>query len=593
VLTELRIVDVGIIESVELSLAAGLNVLTGETGAGKSMIIGAAGLLRGGRASTELVRKGADEAVIEALFDLRRLPLQRALLADQGLPADGDELLIRRVVARSGRGKIWVNGSICTAAVLGRVTAGLLEISGQHEYQSLSDRQRQRELLDALALTAKQREEMAAAHQQVEEAAQRLAGTQLDDRQRAERSDFLRFQLHELERAQLQEGEDEQLEADVGRLRRASDLVEAASGAEAALYSDDGSICEGVAAHYRRLAELAAVDGALEPLAGQLEEARVLLEDAALSLGRYAGSVENDPAQLEAVEDRLGLLHRLRRKYGGSLAEIIERATQMRQELDELDSLDSRREELQVELEQARDAAAAVATRISTARRRLAGKLSKQLGERLAELSMKGARMEVCVEPRPPQKGDPAALVFRGGADARRLTASGWDRVEFTVATNAGEDPRPIGRIASGGELSRLMLALRQVLGEHEPAGTSIFDEVDAGIGGATADVVGRSLGAVARHRQVLVVTHLPQVAAHGARHFHIGKGRSGRRTVTTGRTLEGDERIEELARMLAGSRVTAAARENARGLLEAAATASSEEAPASRPTRKGRRKKA
>ncbi len=593
-LTQLRIVDVGIIESVELSLTPGLNVLTGETGAGKSMIISAAGLLRGGRASTELVRKGADEAVIEALFDLRRLPLQRALLADQGLPADGDDLLIRRVVARSGRSKIWVNGSICTAAVLGRVTAGLLEVSGQHEHQSLSDRQKQRELLDALALSDKQRGAMAEAFQAVKEAAARLAGTRLDDRQRVERSDYLRFQLQELERAELREGEDVELEADIGRLRCASDLVSAAAAAERALYSDDGSICEGVATHYRRLAELASVDAELEPLAAQLEEARVLLEDAALSLGRYADGVELDPSQLEVVEERLSLLHRLRRKYSGSLAEIIERTAQMRQELDELDSLDSRREELEAELRAAREAASVVATRISTLRRRAAGKLSAQLGERLAELSMKDARMAVAVGPRPPQKGDEEALVYRlgrsgtRGREAKRLAADGWDRVEFTVATNAGEDPRPIGKIASGGELSRLMLALRQVLGEDAPAGTSIFDEVDAGIGGATADVVGRSLAAVAQHRQVLVVTHLPQVAAHGARHFHIGKARVGRRTVTTAQTLEGDTRVEELARMLAGSEVTAAARDNARGLLDAAAA---ETRPAS--ARRSRRKKA
>lgn len=573
-LLQLRIVDFAIIEGVELTLAPGLNVLSGETGAGKSMIVGAASLLRGGRSSAEIVRKGSQEAVVEALFALEGQRRAQALLEELGLPAGDGELLVRRVVPRSGRGRIWVNGSLCTAAVLGRLMAGLLDISGQHEYQSLGDRGMQLELLDALAVQPAQRAAMAAAHQKLVELGQALDRTQLDDRQRVERIDFLQFQLRELEAAKLELGEDEQLETRVARLRRASDLAEATAQAERELYAQDRSLCQRIAALHRRISDLQHLDPVLVPLAAQLEEGRVLLEDAAFSLGRYGSSIEQDPQSLDATEARLDLLRRLLRKHGGSLEEVLARQQAMRAELDELASLDLRRDELHRALAVAQDEARQVAGRLTTARRRGARRLATGINAKLGELGMKGAAFDVALEPRAEHEGVAAALVLRDGKISRRVGASGWDRVEFVVATNLGEDARPLGRIASGGELSRLMLALRQVLGQHAPAGTSVFDEVDAGIGGAVADVVGQSLAQVAHHRQVLVVTHLPQVAAYAERHFHVGKGTRGARTTTTLRELDDAERIEELARMLAGSRVTEAARANARQLFSAAEAA-------------------
>ena len=579
-LLQLRIVDFAIIEGVELALAPGLNVLSGETGAGKSMIVGAASLLRGGRASAEIVRKGSKEAVVEALFGLDGQPRAQAMLDELGLPAGDGELLVRRVVPRNGRGRIWVNGSLCTAAVLARLMGGLLDISGQHEYQSLGDRAVQLELLDALAVQPAQRTAMASAYQKLGELAQALERTQLDDRRRVERIDFLQFQLRELEAAKLELGEDEQLETRVARLRRASDLAEASAQAERELYGQDRSLCQRIAALHRRIVDLEHLDPVLVPLAAQLEEGRVLLEDAAFSLGRYAAGIEQDPQSLETTEARLDLLRRLQRKHGGSLEEVLARQQAMRSELDELASLDLRRDELHQQLAAAQDEARKVAGRLTTARRRGARQLAAGINAKLGELGMKGATFDVALEPRAEREGVPAAFLLRDGKVTRRVGASGWDRVEFVVATNLGEDARPLGRIASGGELSRLMLALRQVLGQHAPAGTSVFDEVDAGIGGAVADVVGQSLAQVARHRQVLVVTHLPQVAAYAQRHFRVGKGtvargtKGGPRTTTTLRALDDAERTEELARMLAGSRVTEAARANARQLFSAAEAA-------------------
>lgn len=571
-LVHLRIADYAIIDRVELTFSAGMNAITGETGAGKSIIIGAASLVRGGRASADVVRRGADEAVIEALFDVSSLPQIGKTLDGLGLPNDGDELLVRRVLPRNGRGRIHVNGALCTASVLARVTNGLFDISGQHEHQSLSDRAVQRGIVDAVGVTAGDLDAMHEAYDRLTAAKEDLGRTQMDDRQRAERTEFLRFQLSELEAANLSRGEDSELEACQRRLARAADLRMATEEAEQRLYADSGSVSEIVAALARRLGELQSADPALETFVKQLDEARVLVEDAALGLGRYAQDVDVEPGQLQEVEDRLGLLLRLKRKHGATVDELLTRAEEMQVELQQLESLETRREELAAALDQARRQAQSLATKISRARTRAAKKLSQQISKQLDALKMPGARVTVRVEPRAAREDDDPAAVFDLAAGKRRIGATGWDRVDFVAALNQGEDERSIGKVASGGELSRLMLAVQQVLGQHDPPATSIFDEVDAGISGAVADVVGRSLAEVSKHRQVILVTHLPQVAVHADRHFHVGKSAGPKgRTTTSVQSLEDDRRVEALAHMLASSEVTEQARANAAELLKMA----------------------
>ncbi|MCA9671297.1 MAG: DNA repair protein RecN [Myxococcales bacterium] len=562
---QLRIVDFAIIEEVELELHPRLNVLTGETGAGKSIIVGAAGLLRGGRASAEMVRRGADSAEIEAVFDLSAAPHALPVLEDAGLvPTQGDELSVRRVIQGSGRGKVYINGSLSTVAVLKQVGAKLLDISGQHEHQSLSERAAQLQILDALA--GSDLVEMARAYEALREAERELEKLSLDEAGRAERVDFLRFQLLELEEAALEAGEDARVSKRQARLRRAHELAEAARDGEHELYSADGSVAERVARVVRRLGELGSVDEQLRKVAAQLDEARVIVEDAAMSLGHF-DSGETDEAELALLEERLALIHRLTRKHGGSLELLLERQATMREELDALEGFETQLAQREEALARARAAAVQAASRLSEGRAKAARRLARGVSKHLDELCMEGARLDVEVAPLLAQRDDPKAVVF----GERRLGARGWDRVELLIAANVGEPARPLAEVASGGELSRVMLALRQVIGEHDPPGTSIYDEVDAGVGGKTADVVGRSLARVAVDRQVLCVTHLPQVAAHADCHFYVGKRREGRRTKTSVERLDPLGRVEELARMLGSSKVTAQARANARALLKAA----------------------
>jgi DNA repair protein RecN (Recombination protein N) len=531
--------------------------------------VGAAGLLRGGRASAELVRTGADEALVEAVFDLSHRPSVVRMIQEAGLPLDGAELLVRRVVSRSGRGRVHLNGALGTVALLGRLTGALLDISGQHEHQTLTDRSTHREILDAMIVSKKSTVAAALpavqeAHRILRRALDRLAQSQLDDQQRIERIDFLGYQLRELEDAALVPGEDLELERERTRLSRAAELIEAATAGERELYGAEGSAADRLASVRRRLDDLSTVDPALDPLARQLEEAHALVEDVALTLARFGGGIEADPARQEQLEERLDLLHRLRRKHGGTLAEALTRQAAMRSELDDLLSLEHSRDVLEQEVEEARAAAERLAIQITESRKEAASRLQRIVNKALTGLRMKGARLTVRVGPRAPRADDDRGLCF----GERRLGPTGWDDVEFLICTNKGEEPRPLRRVASGGELSRVMLALRKGLGAHDPVATSIYDEVDAGISGAVADVVGRSLAEVARHRQVICVTHLPQVAAHANAHLTVGKRIVRRRARTEVAPLQDKDRVEELARMLGGEQVTAQARANARRML-------------------------
>ncbi len=566
-LVHLHIKDLAIIEEVELRPGSGLNMLTGETGAGKSIIVGAAALLLGARTSGDMVRAGQEEAVVEALFDISGRPTVADAVQAAGLPDGEGELLVRRVVARSGRGRVHVNGALCTLTVLRGLTCDLLDISGQHEHQRLSDHAVQRGILDATALKRGDLTRMAGRHGDLREISARLRRTSQDEAERTQRQEFLSFQLRELEAAALNPGEEEELRLERERLHRASELLEAAAEGEDQLYSGDGSVTELLTLHQRRLSSLAHLDPKLADLAAQLEQAAVQVEDVAHTLRAYAATEELDPRRLDQVEERLDLLLRLSRKHGKSVEELLAHQEILQEELQGLESLEERRSELEAGLEQARAKAEKLAAKLERARTRASRKLAAEVTDHLARLRMEGARLQVAVTAQAAREGDEPSLVF----GERRLGPAGWDRVDLRISTNPGEEPRPLARVASGGELSRVMLALHRVLGERDPISTVIYDEVDAGVGGAVADVVGRYLAEVGRHRQVLCVTHLPQVAAHADHHFHVDKSLSKKRARSQLRKLGDKDRVEELARMLGGKRVTKKARENARELITAA----------------------
>jgi len=560
-LRHLRVTNFAILSDVAVQLGEGMNVLTGETGAGKSLIVEAVNLLRGGRASADIPRAGADEAVVEAIFevpdDLRARI--RALLEGAGLPLaldDGDEaateVVIRRVIQRGGRSRTYVNGALTTAARLAEMGALLVDLSGQHQHQGLVDPGRHREILDAFAGNVAARAAMDAAWTELRGLDAELEELGGDERAREARLDFLRYQLDELDAARLEPGEDERLAAEHARLAAVDQLGAGARAAEALLYGDDDSAVDRMTAAVRELERLARIDASLADHARTIGEARALVEDAAGELRGYAERLEGDPERLAAVDDRLELIKRLLRKHGGGLDEVIARGAELRTELDGLE----RRDERVAALEQARTAAeakaVAAAAALTKTRAAAARKLEREVHAALGELGMGAARLSVAIEPRP-------------------LGPAGADKVELLLGANKGEEARPLAKIASGGELSRIMLAMKLALRRADEVATYVFDEVDTGVGGATAAAVGGQIRAVADHRQVLCVTHLPQIAAFADHHFHVEKTELAGRTETLVRKLGAAARKDELARML-GGQATQRARAHAAELLAEAA---------------------
>ncbi|MGZ3442826.1 MAG: DNA repair protein RecN, partial [Polyangia bacterium] len=448
----------------------------------------------------------------------------------------------------------------------------LIELAGQHEHQTLGDPAHHLSILDAFGGHAVELVAMAAAHARIEAAARALGSATLDERTRAEREEFLKFQLKELVDARLEPGEDERLKLERERLRSAEKLLSAARRGEDAIYAREGAIAEELGTLGRELTELGRIDPELGRVGRQIDEARVTLEEAARDLRRYAEHLDADPERLAEVDERTDLLAKLLRKHRGDaldVAALIAKRDAIAKELGDLTSHEARRAELAAELEAARAQAKKLATALTAARQKAAQTLQTRVGAALAELAMAGARLVPAVTPTTLREGDDAAFGF----DGKRLGATGWDRVEFQLAANKGDAPRPLHRIASGGELSRIMLALKRILSRADQVATYVFDEVDAGIGGAVADVVGRQIRAVAEDKQVLCITHLPQIAAHAAVQFRVEKEERDGRVHTQVRQLTASERKEEIARML-GGKVTPKARAHAEELLKGARTA-------------------
>lgn len=570
----LRIRSFAIIEDVELDLGPGLSAITGETGAGKSILVGALTGLRGARLTREYVRDGADQATVEAVLSRDGFGAAR----DDGwggeagseagdMEDDGEGLLLTRTLSASGRSRQRLDGELVTAKRLAEVVGPRLDISGQHDGQTLTDPSTHLGLLDSAGVSQKIRDGVSEAVAAVVEGSRRLGQLSLDERERASRLDLLSYQLGELEAAQPEPGEHASLDTERRRLASATELEQAARGALGLLYEDEGSAVDRIGRCERLLGEAAELDPSLRELPERLSDARAQCDDVARELLSYAGSIEGDPARLDAVQTRLAELDRLRRKHGVDVDDLADLRDRLAAEVDDLRCADERIEALRVELDRTRAVAEEAARKLTTARKRAASRLAKAVEANLARLGMPKARFLIRPEPRTARKGDDPELVF----DGRRLGPRGWDRVELLVAPNPGEDPLPLARTASGGELSRLMLAIKLVLADRDQVQTYVFDEVDAGIGGVTADTVGLALAEVARHRQVLCITHLPGIAAFADHHFRVTKSDRGGRTHATITALPDEERTEELARMIGGAKVTKVTRAAAAELLASA----------------------
>jgi DNA repair protein RecN (Recombination protein N) len=549
-LIELRIRDYAVIHDLSLRLEPGLNVFSGETGAGKSIIVGALSLLLGERASSQVVRKGADRAVVEAAFDVAGMEDLETRLAELGFPAEDGVVVLRREVAAEGRNRAWVNGSPATASVLGEVGGRLVDIHGQHEHQSLLRVPEQRWILDVFGEadglareTRSLNHELALKRRELEEKGARI-------RELETRADFLRFQLGEIDAAALQVGEEDLLHEEARRLEHAEELSLGARKLHERLYSGDDSVSDRVSSLQSLLERLVRVDSSLEAPLKSLEEAYHLLADTGQRLGSYASGLDHDPGRLEEIRRRQDLLFRLKRKYGPEVEDVLELGARVRAELQELGGASFDLEDLQGELRALEDLLLARVRALSARREDAARRLEKEVRKILPDLGLGKGEFRVALTPLPsPGPG-------------------GGEQVEFLVSLNPGFDPGPLSRIASGGELSRVMLALKAILAGVDRVPTLVFDEIDSGIGGEVAVQVAGKLRDVARHHQVFVITHLPQLASRAQHQLLVEKVELKGLASTRVRELTGEERVREVARMLGGDPDSATSRDHARELL-------------------------
>lgn len=555
-LVELHIENFAVVERLRLRFHHGLNLLTGETGSGKSIIVDSLGLLFGGRASAELVRSGTDRARISGIFDLPESPAIRALLEEAGIALEENELLIEREILANGKSRAFAASRPVTAALLKQLSPWLGDIHGQNEQQQLYDTTAQRGILDEFANAGSAKDAVAKVYRAWKDCDRELDEITQREQEQLRLADLWTFQRKEIESLDLKAGEDEELENEKRVLQNVTRLSEHAEAAFTALYDAPDSALAQARTAQRRVEELLRIDGQLAEVADLLKPAVIALEEAGRSLRDYLGHLEADPARLETVESRLAGIDKLKRKYGASIDEIlafladvrgkmrtVETASELRAEIE------ARRKKLAVEYE-------AVATKLTTLRKQAARQLEKRVEQELAALAMAGTTFRIAFSDGP-------------------WTDDGRDAILFLVSANKGEEPRELSKVASGGEVSRIALAIKTCVERERPGGTQhllVFDEVDAGIGGEAAEAVGRRLKELSRGYQVLCVTHQAQIASFANYHYRVEKRESKGRTVAMVVELDGPERTKEIGRMLSGQRLTPEALQHAEQLLRAGA---------------------
>ena len=551
-LIELRIKDYAVIHDLTLELGSGLSALSGETGAGKSIIVGALSLLLGERAASDTVRTGAERAMVEAVFDVATYPKLGVQLDDLGIEAEDGLLILRREVAAVGRNRAWINESPTTARTVGELGRSLVDLHGQHEHQTLLRKDTQRHILDAFG----EAEEDASA---VEEAYEELGGLEaklreLQDHRRelASRVDFLRFQMRELEEADVQSGEEEALTEESGRLENSEELLGETTRIHDELYSAEGALTDKVSGLAQTLARLKGWDPALEGPHEELQGAYHALAEVGRDLSDYVGGLRHDPGRLEEVRSRLDLIHSLKRKYGPTAEDVIASRDRVRAKLDEVEDGGWDEDTLAAEVDRTRSDLIAAAARLSEKRQAAATRLEEEVEALLPDLGLPAGTFKVQMDTLP------------------EVESRGAESIEFLVSVNAGFPPSSLARVASGGELSRVMLTLKAILAQVDQVPTLVFDEIDAGIGGQVASLVAAKLKDVARYHQVFVVTHLPQLASQACSHLLVEKDEREGLAATAVRGLTGDARVREIARMLGGDPESETSQDHARELLAA-----------------------
>lgn len=564
-LSFLNISNIALIDELTVEFDRGLNLLTGETGSGKSIIVDALGVLIGGRFTSDLLKTGRDRGSIEGLFSIARNRELEEMLAAAGIEvesSEGAELVIRRELATNGRNKILINHQLATQSLLRELRPFLVDIHGQGDQQTLFDAGTHLSLLDTFAGLASLKEEVAARYRRWSSLRRDLEQHGKEESEKYQLIDVLRFQIGELEQAQLVVGEDEQLDEERRRLNNVEKLTTLSAESFGLTYEDSDSAIARIRQTARRVEELAGYESSFRGYLDGLETARAMLEDLAFALRDFADKLEFSPARLEEIENRLAELSRLKRKYGGSMESALEHLARSQDRLRQIERSDEREAELKAELAAARAAYVELAQKIHKERVRAAKKFERAVERGLAEVAMERARFQAQIDAPPESE-------LEAEQATASFTALGIDRVEFYFSANVGEPVRPLARVASGGEASRLMLVLKTVAGATEFPRTIVFDEIDSGIGGRVSEAVGIKLKKLAETNQVLCVTHQPQIARFADSHLVVRKEAIAGRTEINVDQLDRGGRVEEIARMLTGAEITESARRHAKQLLK------------------------
>jgi DNA repair protein RecN (Recombination protein N) len=565
-LTELNIKNFAIIDHLQVGFGPGFNVLTGETGAGKSILVDAINLLLGSRAFADMIRTGQEEASVEAFFDLGE---EEQKILDRAGLEKSEGLWIKRILNRSGKSRAFLNGSSVTIHMLEEMGEDLINIYGQHEHQDFLDPLRHIDILDLSGELLPIRQAYQEIYAQWSQARNELEECRNRQKQRADRLELLNYQSKEIARANLKPGkpnqlnEEEELTSERNRLVHAEKLYSIAHEGSEVLYGESGSVVERLKATLVQMREGGNIDPALAPFSAQVESALFQVEDVASSLRAYREKIQFDPKRLEGIEARLDEIHKLKKKYGPSFEDIFTYQQKIDQERKGFEDLEGKQKELQKQVDQLDPKVLASAQSLSQRRKKVAQELSKQVETELSSLGMKKVRFGVEIENGSSKGSDGGP----GGMAA--LHEKGMDRVQFLISPNPGEELKPLARIASGGELSRIMLAIKRIFARETSVKTLIFDEIDAGIGGGIAEVVGRKIRDISRRHQLFCITHLPQIACFADAHYRVSKRVQGGKTLVEVKRLEQEERLEEIARMLGGIKITDKTLEHAQEMLK------------------------
>ncbi len=563
-LTELSIKNFAIIDDLSIQFSDGLTILSGETGAGKSIIINAVNLLLGSRATSKMIRTGADFAEIEALFQISPASTAAEILQNQEIePSEG--LLIRRVISSNDRHRVYINGRLATMQLLNKITKNLASISGQHAHQQLLNETRHLLILDQFGNLMPIREQIHNCYHNIVPLIHALSDLKASRQKQHEHMALMEFEKKEIEDADISANEDEILRQEQIRLKNAGMLNQIVKSSIQALYTGDGAIAEKLGEIRRQIENAARTDKLLSTPSEALTDATFQIEDIAQQLRAYIDGIDFDEGRLDEIESRLDLINRLKRKYGTTLESLFLHLDQINQAFSDFDNRDEEISDTEKQLGRRHEQLVAIANKLSEKRKQSATRLSKKIERELNALKMPKTRFEVAFIQAPAAPKTSPYLTING----KTITDEGAEQAYFMIAPNVGEDLKPLSQIASGGELSRVILALKSITTDADASGTMIFDEVDAGIGGDVAAVVGKKLSTLATTNQVICITHLAQIAAFGRHHFKISKQIENRRTCTRIKPLDDKERLEEIARMIGGEKITPTTRNHARELLE------------------------